>query len=618
MGSPRVWPLFALFAFAFHEGAALSTLSLEGVTASDPSLLETDPRAMEALESEGLSLSQVFGARGPGNDALAQTDAWSTLLMTLDADLGQLAERPVIADVDPREKFQPSWLRDPRARFELIGAVNRLDRSFLDPSACGEARLVYRLVLRPAGRPPTSLPMTVSVIFPQPKRSSWFFGTPSCAPAAQAWLDLPPDGARRVHALAELYARLGDYTKVEINLQTLDFHSEGPLFSDGGGFDGHAEYLLRSFDRIGDALVPRRLVDTPRFDLDGDDKRALAAWVRANFDAIDAGGWVIPDRFLATRALSVTPRGFARGANRVFSSLFGDGSDLFANLPYDGARLVKSPAGLLRRLDQGTCEGCHETRAVAGFHLLGESRTPQAQIDAVAVARSPHVEIELEWRAAMTASVARGTSYDVPRPFADRKHAGPGRSGAHCGVHGDPTFAGWSCASGLVCHELDRDDVGACVRATPRGLGVGEPCEDVTLGEDTPAFGSFVEPGQIAPCAFGNQAGNCAQNLFGFPEGMCEAACPRVGAVADGGELICGRIPSSGYEMDCLWTTDEPIEKCIERYLGNSVLRTCAEGRPCRDDYACGRMIDLPPKTGVCVPTYFVYGLRVDGPLLDR
>lgn len=415
----RVWPLVALLAVFTLDERGQAMLRLDGVRASAPSVLETDARAMEALEDGGLSLSRIFGAPGRNNDALAKTDAWSTLLMTLDADIGQLDARPGIADSHPRKRFQTSWLKDRHARFELIAAVNRLDRSFLDPTACGEARLVYRLVLEPEGRPPTSLPMTVSVTFPQPKRSSSVFGASSCAAVAQSWLELPPSGAARVRALGALYARLPDYTKVEINLQTFHSPTKGAIFEDGTGYDDHAEYLLRSFDRVGDALVPRPLIGTPRFDLNEEEKRALAEWIRASFEAIDTGAWIIPDRFLAKRALSVTPRGFARKPNRVFTSLFGDGS-AFADLPYDRGRLVKSPAGLLHRLDQGTCQGCHETRSVAGFHLLGESRAPEARLDAVAVPRSTHLDIELGWRAAMTAAVATDASFDVPRPFADR------------------------------------------------------------------------------------------------------------------------------------------------------------------------------------------------------
>jgi hypothetical protein len=621
------WPFVAILALVttlgLDERGSAGSIRYDGVRAGAPSTIETDVRALEGLEDAGLSLARLLGADGRTNDALAKTDAWSTLLLTLGADLRQLDARPGIADASPRARFQLSWLSDRRARFELIGAVNRLDRAFLDPNACGEARLVYRLVLEPPGRPPSSLPMTVSVVFPQPKRSATFLGTPTCAPAARAWRDLPAEGGARVRGIAALFARLPEYTKVEINLQTFHDPSLGAVFADGTGYDDHAEYLLRSFDRVGDALVPRPLVDTPRPDLDETEKAALAAWIRESFGAIDGGSWVIPERFLAKRAISVTPRGFARGPNRVFTSLFGDGA-AFSSLPFDGAKLVKSPAGLLRRLDQGTCQGCHETRSVAGFHLLGESRTVQPGFDAVAIARSAHVDIELPWRAALTTAIAADEPFDAPRPFAERKRAGPGRSGAHCATGDDPTFAGWTCAPGLVCHAPARDDVGACVAATPRGVGIGEACQDVKLGVETALHGAFVDPQPMVPCAMGNAKADCDPNLFGFPGGMCIADCQRPGTVANGGELLCGQFPMAGYENDCFTTDHEPIESCIRRYLRPRVLKTCDEEHQCRDDYACARIVGmpadvvLPPKMGVCVPTYSVYGLRVDGPLLDR
>jgi hypothetical protein len=611
----RAWPWIALFTLLLRERGTASTAQLERVRPFGPSVIETEPRMMEELESSGLSLAQLLGARERTNEALAKTSAWSVLRAAVEADIRELEARPGITDWHPRKRFQLSWLSDPRARFDLIGVVNRLDRSFLDSETCGEARLVYRLVVAPDGRVPSSLPMTVNVAFAQPKTRG-IFGQRSCNAIAQEWVNLPPAGPGRVKAIAALYAKLPGYTKIEINLQTFHGTGRAAVYSDGSGFDDHAEYLLRSFDRVGDTLHPRPLVGTPRFDLTEEEKRALAEWIRDNFDAIDEGSWVIPDRFLAQRALSVTPRGFARTPNRVFRHLFGDGA-VFATLPYDTARIAKSPAGLLRRLDQGTCEGCHETRSVAGFHLLGESRAPEAHFDAVAMPRSAHLDVELDWRQAMTEAVARGESFDVPRPMAERKRAGPGRAGAHCAINRDPTFAGWTCARGLVCHPSGNDEVGSCAVATPQGVGMGDPCQDVTLGPETASDGALVDPQPMSPCAFGDTPGVCDPNLLGFPGGMCVADCPTAFATARDGELICGQLPSSGYENEC-FLTNEPIETCISRYLHNRVLRTCGENLPCRDDYACARTVGLPPKSGVCISTYGVYGLRVDGPILDR
>ena len=147
---------------------------------------------------------------------------------------------------------------------------------------------------------------------------------------------------------------------------------------------------------------------------------------------------------------------------------------------------------------------------------------------------------------------------------------------------------------------------------------MGDPCQDVKLGKETASDGALVDPQPMSPCAFGDVAGVCDPNLLGFPGGLCVADCPVVGVTAREGELICGQMPKSGYENECFTTPNEPVEACISRYLNNRMLRTCGESRPCRDDYACARGVGLPPKTGVCLPTYSVSGLRVDGPILDR
>lgn len=572
----------------------------------DGSVIESEPRAMIALEDAGLSLARVLGADGPNNDALVKTAPWAAVRDVVDADIRELEARPDVTSFHPRKRFQTSWLSDPRARFELVAAVNRLDRTFLDPNTCGEARLIYRLVIAPEGRSPSSLPMTINLAFAQPK---------PCAESARRWAELPAGGPERVTALRALFAKLPGYTKLEINLQTFHGTAKTDVDANGSGYYDHAEYLLRSFDRVGDTLRPRLLIGTPRFDLDAAEKRDLAAWVRANFEAIDAGDWVVPDRFLATRALSVTPRAFARMPNRVFRSLLDEAA--FADLPYAEARLVRSPAGLLRRLDQGTCEGCHETRSVAGFHMLGESRAPVAHFDAVAIPRSAHFDVEADWRAAMTMAVARGQPFDAPRPFAERKRAGPGRAGAHCAINADPTFAGWTCMPGLACHSLD-GEIGECRAAGPKGIGIGDACEDATTKNEQPGNGPLVHAKPSETCHFEDVDGYCEPNLYGFPGGMCELECSRVGAVTPDGEVTCGQLPESGYENECFLTSTEPIETCISRYLNARLLRTCGPGRPCRDDYACARTVGAPPKMGVCMPTYSVYGLRDDGPILDR
>ncbi|HEY8074969.1 MAG TPA: hypothetical protein VIF62_12685 [Labilithrix sp.] len=600
-----------LIALAFAFCAALDAPEAEPLPDVDavavgahPSALESDPRAMAGLEARGLGLARLFGADKRTNDALAKTPHFAAIAAAIEADLRELDARPGIGpDPLPNRPFDARWLRDPRARFELVGAVHRLDRKFVEGpgsrSACGEARLVYRLVLEPIGRPATPLPMTINVIFPQHE---------PCDAAARAWTELPARGRARVDALAAIYRSLGPYIKVETNLQNL----HGPALR--AAEDDHAEYLLRSFEVTRGELVPKPLLDTPNPDLADADRAALASWIREHFQEIDDGSYVIPDRFLASRTVSVAPRGAARKKNRPFARLFD--ASAFADLPYERARLVRSPAALLRRLDQGTCTGCHETRAIAGFHMLGEDRDPDARFNALALGISNHFAGELPWRDAMIEATARGRTFDAPRPFAERGGREPGMLGAHCGI-GD-AFASWTCAPGLRCRDLyaDPDGVGVC--APDDANHEGDACEDARAEGDMGPDGDRVHAKPKEGCVFeGRNVGldACSPNHFGFPGGMCSDECKKLGRVRDG--FVCADLPSSGYETDC-FPKPIPIEKCLETHFARRIVRGCDAAHPCRDDYACARVPGLAANEGACVPPYFVFQARVDGPMLDR
>jgi hypothetical protein len=96
---------------------------------------------------------------------------------------------------------------------------------------------------------------------------------------------------------------------------------------------------------------------------------------------------------------------------------------------------------------------------------------------------------------------------------------------------------------------------------------------------------------------------------------MCSARCTNVGEARGG--AICAPIPAAGYEADC-FLSNEPIEKCLERHLVSALVATCDAKTPCRDDFGCARVPNAPPNVGACVPPYFIFQARVDGPKLDR
>ena len=85
---------------------------------------------------------------------------------------------------------------------------------------------------------------------------------------------------------------------------------------------GHAEYSMLAFAPSGDrkSLKTKLLENMPAvrpISRAPAKRAALLSWVGKNLPGIDEGSAILPDEFLASEAISVTPRGFSRrGGNR--------------------------------------------------------------------------------------------------------------------------------------------------------------------------------------------------------------------------------------------------------------------------------------------------------------
>jgi hypothetical protein len=562
-------------------------------------LLVDDPTLLTQLENAGFSFAEIVGkSRLATIASTVEHDIAEFTRSSLGAPgtlaLGELEpDTPGGAPKNgPRRPFRPRWLE--RGQFELIAVVNRLDRATFDPpesGLCGEVRLVYRLALAPPSRPVTRLPMTVNVRIPQPRPPH----DTDCRHIAARWQS-NPDVAAILHTLPA-------YTKIEINFQSI--HTPATRKD----MDDSAEYVLRAFRANRFSLAPDPLFNTPRTDLRDAERAELSRWIADNLAAIDRGAAVVPERFLATRAVSVSPRGLAHPENKPFSQLFPDPRASFGGLPLEKNLLATTPELLVRRLDEATCPGCHQSRAVAGFHLLGEERDAST-FNALAVGHSAHLTSDLPWRARFLGAVLRGED-PPPRPF-----SGHPDERSDCGV--SPGFASWRCAPGLACRDIHHADVGVCVperRGSP-----GAPCEEATIRSASRPEGVFVTHTQADeecpdPKAAQRVGAFCAPNWLGFTGGMCSERCAVVGETNDG--AMCAELPSAGYEGDC-FTKREPVEPCLKRHTVVAKVGACSATQPCRDDYACTRVPRAPLDVGACVPPYFVFQVRVDGPLLDR
>jgi hypothetical protein len=499
--------------------------------AVQPVLLIEDPEALAVIEARVGDFGMLaIGAREPAqsNAKLAHDPSFRALFEPLERDIASLIAKDPRAGSSVRKHshrtFDLGWLHAASARFQLIGVANRADRRALDHSACGETRLLYRLSYDQGE--PSRLPFTAAIELLDKRASA------DCSAAARRWL-LPPLtgralGERLTSEAGPLSAALIDRAhirQVALNVQRVRWPSA--VRPDLGG---HAEYLLRAFSWDGQRYVPRRLENTPDVSslrTSTAQRAALASFLREHAHEVDAGYVVIPDRWLAEEAVSVTPRGFSRLANRPFSQLFSKQD--FTGLPFASLPYSRTPEAFLRRLDDLTCQGCHQARSVAGFHALGAEPVAAQAVNALAVSHSAHLQDELPRREAYLLALAAGKAPDEARPFSERAAvSGKGGWGARCGL-GDPSFADWTCMPELHCDRFEGDALlGVCLGER----GVGDPCEATTVSENADPHRDRATRMTPAECP-----GFCEAAEVGFPSGMCAASCNDSDP-----NLTCGRI----------------------------------------------------------------------------
>jgi hypothetical protein len=589
--------------------AAAAGLTPAARAAPAPVVLVTAPAALQAVERSAGNLgARLVGRPLATTRELAGDPLYRGFIGVLARDLAARQRRDPASGVGMKRThrlFDAGWLDSPLTRFELIGIANRLDRRPFRPDRCGETRLVYRLAYatkRGAREISSRLPMTINVVYFQTDDGD------GCRKAARRWLPPAPlegealgtwlaaaDGPLAPSRLSE-----DELESVEINLQQMRWPST--IRPD---LAGHAEYLLRVFhlDPKAHRLAPAALENTPDADRLARDPRAAAAllaWARdpKNLAAIDAGTAALPEALAATSAVSVSPLGLGRLANRPFARLIKPAA--LADLPLAGTKTIRSPAAFLRRLDGLSCAGCHQLRSVAGFHLLGEERDAGKAVDALFAPGSPHLDAETARRAAYVGALVTGRAPDEARPLPDRDRL-PGGYGAHCGL-GDGGFRDWTCREGLACARGEEDDVGTCLPAgAPR---TGDPCQPGRLVASVDATRDRVVAQPPVACGGG---GACFTRRAGFPGGMCSRACDRLGP-----DETCGLIPFLREFNDCVGHGN-PFDTCILDNANPEGLRACDADHPCRDDYICARSRSA---RGVCMPPYFLFQLRVDGHVL--
>lgn len=658
--------LFLGIFVTFFAHARLNPRIEDGLAITHPRIVETLSQRASGI---GVGIGYYLDPTGqmpPGisNRELAKLPAFQPVLASIKAELDAFTKannKPgdhVGVGVNFENRlFDIRFLSDDRARFALVGIVNRLDKAYQDPLTCGEVRLIYRLAYSvqingDKNKTVTSrLPMTINLILHAKSPQSPL----SCQEVARRWQSLKVEGLTISQAAdlimgpnGPLAPELRDRSlikQLEINLQLA--RKPAAVRPD---FGGNAVYLLKVFKLNSAHQFQEVLLDNQ---VDRTKSKAFFAWLfepqakRDRLRALDQGTIEIPDEFLAKRAYSIAPGGLSRAINHPLYGAITDEEIAKQLKDVASADLmnIKSVEGFKRRLTDVSCTGCHQSRAIGGFHFMGQDPyrftegtdaiVPLYPGNAVVVPGSGHFFADLARRRQVLEDFVAGRTPNFAIGFSSRPqehvvgHSMDGFGayngwGAHCYVGNDPSFSQWMCSNGTRCEELHHSSIapgmGVCVSQSGKELGDPTESGDVTLLSASDFSDKYTRREKFAMPSGDQyvnspQSANPGEKTGGFPGGSirlksCEAPYMKLHP-----ESRCGALPAatSGFN-DCLFQPNVSFKQCLDKYSKGVGLRGCSRENPCRDDYICVESLDANQEdAGVCVPPYFLFQFRVDG-----
>jgi len=490
-----------------HRAHAASSPLERGVAITDPDTLRELDRGRFGLAAMlASSPSQALT-----DEALFALPSTEPIRKSLDKEFERYVQRHKIElpnetiGIGPGFDFQlfdRAELYSPTTRFVLAGIVNRMDRGYVQPENCGEIRLIYRLTQIDAPlvgdrQASARLPMTLNLIL---KTKTEEDKGVSCAEIARRWLaagGLTLGGAELAEKLSAPggpleHVRPDHIARIETNLQIVHV-------SQSSRSEFRTDYLLKVFDyhsqtQTFEEATLENQIDRERIMADEGLRRAFKAWLLepTHFGELDRGTILIPDQFLATRAIAPTPIGFAPSASQpAFGLVQGEGDHpLFSRDDVVGAlqkaakrglklQNIRSVAGFERRLNDISCAGCHQTRGIGGFHFPGVDWLAAHPSNVTIVPASPHFFGDQIRRRDILVSIRDGKAVDFGRGFSERPQlrgsdelAGTEYEdgwGAHCyalrpkASDNDRSYTSWTCAKGLACQVMSEGSrMGMC------------------------------------------------------------------------------------------------------------------------------------------------------------
>jgi hypothetical protein len=613
---------------------------------------------------------------------------------TIKGDLTELGRE---ARDGTSEELSPLFLTDAFSRVELVGIINRMDRQFTgdrplgaaNHDSCGEISVIYRFGYTSPSITGSRLPVTMNVVFPALPISQ--SSAVDCADIASRWL--LEMGRSTTRTPEEIVLDLQDpetgilstiagedIFRIELNMQAYRIK----VSNDNTGLGSTAKYVIRVFrwspDDGGMFIVSHlhNQIDRARMlgiaEGDGNScsrnpdrqfsREEFVDWLSSSdvMADMDRGTLTIPLKYLACRAISVSPGGPHRSWNQPFwedpstskTDIISD-DDIRAAMaaylaqPNRAFSFVKSVDDVRARLNDATCSGCHQARAIAGFHFPGADRLGTPSFNAVLLPGSPHFYGDQPRRREILELFAHGvtpTRYQLAGSYAARPLNRFGNApwnlddttqllggwGSTCLTDSAGSQRQWTCGDDLQC-------VAPFVSANAPSLGTCMPNDGYQIG-DVMQFGNIVStelgretyqrvvpepvqgdtriaaPSQSSPVGnsyyvahqeyYSGSTGTDATKAGaeakrdsatgGFPAGMLRLSeCTGLPE-----EATCGFTATSGFAK-CIGDSSRNFTDCFVRYTAYAGLRACDAATPCRDDYICLQPISGPGPDGTLI-----------------
>jgi hypothetical protein len=572
-------------------------------------------------------------------------------------------------DGDEPRHFDARWLSSAYGAMKLVGIVNRMDRADFDPASCGEVRFIYRLSYRTAAAG-SSLPFFLNVVRSYPK-------LPDCAPFARRWLGQTSAATLRNGALRDLTFKQIELNFQSLRFTSGYMHDFGGqamymqriLRAQAGRLVPVA--LENTPDVFAVARAPELLTRFVAYLKEGDrlaklDNGTLVVDFDPAFLAKFAISWSTLGR---ARAANRPYTRLFEGKRALLESIDIAGLkyikthdalvERLNNLTCMGCHQMSGTAGfhVLGLADDKFSHHFNRQQLPLSPHAYAEAVRRTAYVEAVAAGRQPN---RLRPHSAFPAAVWRGPS--TPPSF---KKATIGEMCTTSAI-----FAGApACVSGAVCQRTVTSRAqpvlfGECVVSGVRA-SAGDVCwkgEVIDVAGVPQSRGplpahnlfAFQDKWMFGGSAYsrGEMSGlRCVLPQSGAPLGRASRDCTAgeenfldVNPALRVPRELCANQGGNGFDL-CAATGNAGA--CLESRVVRAMLDTCSPSRTCREDYICqkfpnydrisardygntrnGQRVNRssPDKingsairalqaaeVGFCVPTYFLFNMRLDG-----